>query len=128
VRALFGARIRSMERGQGSDSHKVVLELPKRLSPGEKREFWLSVVLPPGQPTWSHYAIVPLDPCEAGAVRVRFAPDRLPDEVWLLNEVPYTDLREHPPGREVVTPSALGDVSHDFYGLRAGHGYGVAWT
>jgi len=128
VDALFGARVRSVERQNGGSSHKVVLELPRLLAPGDKLEFWLHVVLPPGQPTWSHYAIVPLDPCESGTVRVRFAADRRPDEVWLLNDVPYTDLRERPPGREAIVPSALGDVSRDFYGLREGYGYGLAWT
>jgi hypothetical protein len=127
VEALFGARIRSMERLPGGNSHEVVLELPRTLAPTEKQEFWLRVVLPPGQPTWSHYAIVPLDPCAAGTVRVRFAPDRPPDEIWLLNDVPYTDIRALRPGREMITASPLGDVSQDFYGMREGHGYGIAW-
>ena len=128
VEALFGARVRAVERSNGGSSHKVVLELPAKMAPGDRQESWLRVVLPPGQPTWSHYAIVPLDPCESGTVRVRFAPDRRPAEVWLLDEVPYTDLRERPPGRAVITPTALGDVFRDFHGLRQGYGYGIAWT
>jgi hypothetical protein len=127
VDALFGARIRSLERQNGGNNYKVVLELPRTLAPGEKQEFWLRVVLPPGQPTWSHYAIVPLDPCAAGTVRVRFDPERRPDEIWLLNDVPYTDMRALRPGRETLTPSPLGEVSQDFYGMRQGHGYGIAW-
>jgi hypothetical protein len=128
VDALFGARIRSTER-RGGNINKVVLALPRTLVPGEKHEFWLRVVLPPGQPTWSHYAIVPLDPCESGTVRVRFAADRRPGKVWQLDEVPYTDLRATAPAdRDVIEPTAQGDVSRDFYGLRQGYGYGIAWT
>ena len=127
VEALFGARVRSLERN-GRGSHKLVLALPATLAAGEKQEFWIRVVLPPGQPTWSHYAIVPLDPCESGTVRVRFAPGRPPREVWLLDMVPYSDLRERPPGRELVEPTGLGDVRRDFFNLREGYGYGLAWT
>jgi hypothetical protein len=128
VDALFGARISSTER-RGGNIHKVVLALPRTLTPGEKHEFWLRVVLPPGQPTWSHYAIVPLDPCESGTVRVRFPADRRPGKVWQLDEVPYTDLRAVAPSeRNAIEPTEQGDVSRDFYGLREGYGYGIAWT
>lgn len=127
VDALFGARISAIEQRNGGNSQKVVLRLPGRMRPGDEHELWLRVVLPPGQPTWSHYAIVPLDPCESGTVRVRFGTER-PAEVWLIDEVPYTDLRERPDNREVVEPSALGEVVRDFHGLREGYGYGLAWT
>ena len=123
--ALFGARVRAMEpNGSGQ---RVVLELPDKMRPGDMHEFWLRVTLAPGQPIWPYYAIVPLDPCESGTVRVRFGARR-PAEVWLLDEVPYTDLRNRPPGRTVIEPSALGEVVRDFHNLREGHGYGLAWT
>jgi hypothetical protein len=60
---------------------------------------------------------------------VRFAADRRPGKVWQLDEVPYTDLRATAPAdRDVIEPTAQGDVSRDFYGLRQGYGYGIAWT
>ncbi|MDR6316186.1 hypothetical protein [Actinoplanes couchii] len=127
VDALFGARISAVEQRNGGSSQKVVLRLPERMLPGDTHELWLRVVLPPGQPTWSHYAIVPLDPCESGVVRVRFG-DRRPAEVWLIDEVPYTDLREPPEKRALIEPSALGEVMREFHGLREGYGYGLAWT
>lgn len=127
VEALFGARVRGIEHRDGTGNQKVVLELPGRLLPGDNHEFWLRVVLPPGRPTWPHYAIVPLDPCESGTVRVRFG-ERPPGEVWLLDEVPYTDLRERPAKPELVEPSGLGDVVRTFHGLRPGYGYGLAWS
>ncbi|WP_430784728.1 hypothetical protein [Actinoplanes sp. G11-F43] len=127
VDVLFGARIRAVEHRDGGNSQKVVLELPERMFPGDEHELWLRVVLPPGQPTWSHYAIVPLDPCESGMVRVRFGAEP-PKEVWLIDEVPYPDLGERPDGRQVLEPSALGEVVREFHGLREGYGYGVAWT
>ncbi|MBW6436469.1 hypothetical protein KZ829_22260 [Actinoplanes hulinensis] len=125
VDALFGARVRTMEpNGSGQ---RAVLELPDKMQPGDIHEFWLRVTLAPGQPIWPYYAIVPLDPCESGTVRVRFGARR-PAEVWLLDEVPYTDLRNRPPGRTVIEPSPLGEVVRDFHNLREGHGYGLAWT
>ena len=101
--------------------------VPRPYGPGDAHEFWLRVTLAPGQPIWPYYAIVPLDPCESGTVRVRFG-SRRPAEVWLLDEVPYTDLRNRPEGRNPVDPSTLGEVVRDFHNLREGHGYGLAWT
>jgi hypothetical protein len=128
VDALFGCRIGSVEHPPDRDDIRVVLKLPHVLRPGEDHEIWLRAVVPPGRPIWPHYAIVPLNPCDAGTVRVRFAPERMPDKVWLLDEVPYLDLDDRTPGPEVIEPTAAGDVLRHFTGLREGYGYGVAWT
>jgi hypothetical protein len=128
VDALFGCRVVDVERTAGNGGWKVRLTLPRSLPAGAKQEIWLRIVLPPGRPTWPHYAVVPLDPNDACTVRVRFAPDRPPAEVWLLDAVPYTDLCAVKPSGDPVRPSVLGDVSHRFGRLRVGHGYGFAWT
>jgi hypothetical protein len=128
VDALFGARVTTVENQPGNGSWRVALRLPATLAPGEEHEFWLRVVVPAGRPIWSHYAIVPLDPCEACTVQVRFPADRLPAEVWLLDGVRYTDLCDDQGSGERLRPSALGDVRRDFGRLREGYGYGVAWT
>jgi hypothetical protein len=127
VDALFGARVLSVESRPDNGSWRVVLKLPAPLRPGDEHEFWLRVVLPAGRPIWSHYAVVPLDPCESCTVRVRFAPGRLPSDIWLLDGVPYTDLCDERPSGERLQPTALGDVSRDFGRLREGFGYGVGW-
>src|SRR6185369_2508475 len=108
--------------------YRVVLRLPRIIAADDEHEFWLHVVLPPGQPTWPHYAIVPLNPCDAGTVRVRFSPGRMPAQVWLLDEVPYLDLSDETPGPERVEPDSNADVARDFSGLREGYGYGYGWT
>lgn len=128
VAALFGAQVRQNQRLDGSPSRLITLDLPRPLAADEKHEFWLHVVLPPDQPTRPHYAIVPLAPCDFGSVRVRFAPDRPPAEVWVLDEVAYPDLDARKPSRRTVTPNAHGEVSREFRSLHEGHAYGVAWT
>jgi hypothetical protein len=128
VDALFGARVARVERQADRNHYRVVLTLPRKIPADREHEFWLRVVLPEGQPTWCHYAIVPLDPCEAGTVRVRFHPDRPPSEVWLLDEVPYLDLNDETAGPKPLQPDDNGDVVRRFSRLREGYGYGVAWT
>lgn len=128
VAALFGARVRDSRREDGSPSRLITLDLPRPLAADEEHEFWLHVTLPPGQPTRPHYAIVPLAPCDFGSVRVRFAADRRPEEVWLLDEVAYPDLDARRPHRKAVTPNAHGEVSREFRSLHEGHAYGIAWT
>ena len=126
--ALFGARVTAVEHHPTRNHHRVVLSLGRTLGVDELHELWLHVILPPDQPTWSHYAIVPLNPCDAGIVRVRFSPTEPPSRVWLLDEVPYLDLTDDVPGPEPIIPDANGEVVRDFHGLREGYGYGVAWT
>jgi hypothetical protein len=128
VEALFGVRIAMVERQPERNHYRVVLTLPRVVPADEEHEFWLRVVLPPSQPTWPHYAIVPLNPCDSGTVRVRFPPGRPPAAVWLLDEVPYLDLNDETPGEEQIRPDSNGDVIRDFSGLREGYGYGVAWS
>jgi hypothetical protein len=128
VEALFGVRIAMVERAPERHHYRLVLSLPRVVPADEEHEFWLRVVLPPSQPTWPHYAIVPLNPCDSGTVRVRFSPGRPPAAVWLLDEVPYLDLNDETPGPERIRPDSNGDVTRDFSGLREGYGYGVAWT
>ncbi|MBU2670313.1 hypothetical protein KOI35_43105 [Actinoplanes bogorensis] len=126
VNALFGAGVRKNERLERS--RLLTLDLPRPLERDEKHEFWLHVTLPEDQPTSPHYAIVPLAPCDYGTVRVRFAADRMPDEVWLLDEVPYMEMDARSPERPAVTPTAHGEVFREFHGLREGHAYGLAWS
>jgi hypothetical protein len=128
VDALFGARVQTVDSQPDNGSWRVVLGLPAVLNPGDELEFWLHVVLPAGRPIWSHYAMVPVDPCESCTVQVRFPPDRLPGDVWLLDGVPYTDLCAEKPAGERIQPSPLGDVRRDFGRLREGYGYGIGWT
>lgn len=127
VAALFGARVTTVDQ-PNPHSYRVNLALPRTLQDGDQHEFWIRVALPSGQPTWTHYAIVPLDPCKSGTVRVRFSPARLPLAVWLLNEIPYIDLRTPYPGQAPVELDRNGEVAFEFAHLREGYGYGFAWT
>jgi hypothetical protein len=126
VDVLFGARVVTVERAQ--QHFRVILDLPRTLPADAEHDLWLRFVAPPGQPIWQHYAIVPLNPCDSGTVRVRFSPARLPAAVWVLDEVPYPELHDETPGPHRIEPDGSGDVMRRFSGLREGYGYGIAWT
>lgn len=128
VDPLFGARLQHVERQSERHHYRVVLSLPRTLSADDEHEFWLRVVLPPDQPIWRHYAIVPLNPCLSGTVRVRFPPARPPTTVWLLDEVAYPDLNDESPGTDRIVPDRNGDIVRDFSSLREGYGYGIGWS
>ncbi|MEV4350364.1 hypothetical protein AB0J83_38400 [Actinoplanes sp. NPDC049596] len=130
VDALFGARVTKVTRVEHQPErnyYRVDLALPGTVATDQEHEIWLRVVLPPGQPTWNHYAIVPLNPCETGSVRVRFHPRRRPSAVWRLDEVNYLDLEDGTAGEHPLPPDAHGEVSSRFSRLREGYGYGMAW-
>jgi hypothetical protein len=128
IEALFGTRVSRIDCQNANGTYTIVLALPGTLLPGQMHDVWLHATLLPGQPTWPHYAIVPLDPCESGTVRVRFDPDRRPEEIWLLDDVPYTELQVCPARRETIDPADHEEVCVRFTGLRQGHGYGIGWS
>jgi hypothetical protein len=106
------------------------VRLPRLVEPGDPLEFCLHYRVPPGQPIRDHYAIVPLDPCDSGWVRVRFAPDRPPARVWSYAAVPPRQLDDVTtrPGADALVPDGVGEVVLPFRGLRQGHAYGAAWA
>jgi hypothetical protein len=129
VDAIYGSRIKSVERLNEGRHYCLTVALPHILESDDQLEFCLHYRVPEGQPIREHYAIVPLDPCDYGTVRVRFPGDRPPAEVWRLSAVPPRLLDEATaaPGPDRLELDGVGEVVLTFRGLREGHGYGVAW-
>ena len=131
VEALYGARVTEVHRsGEGGRHYRLAVRLPRLVQPGDPLEFCLHYRVPPGQPIRDHYAIVPLEGCDAGWVRVRFSPARPPARVWSYAAVPPRQLDEAAtrPGPDVLRPDDVGEVVLAFRGLRQGHAYGAAWS
>lgn len=129
VDVVFGARLTRVEHTDDGRHYDLTVSLPRTLAPADQAEFCLHYRVPPGQPIRDHYAIVPLDPCDHGRVRVRFAADRLPDAVWRLSAVTprQMDRVTTTEGPDLLKPDGAGEVTLVFGNLRQGHGYGVAW-
>jgi hypothetical protein len=129
IDALFGARVAEVDRGPEGRNYRLDIRLPRTLRPAEEIEFCLHYRVPPGQPIRDHCAIVPLDPCDQGRIRVRFDPADPPAQIWRLAAVTprQMDRATTVPGPDRLDPDGAGEVGVSFRGLRQGHGYGVAW-
>jgi hypothetical protein len=127
VDALFGVRVDEVSWQSDGENYQITVSLPAQLKPGDEHRFCLRYSVPADLLLSPHYAIVPLNPCARGVVRVRFDLDRPPRAVWRLDGVPYPQIRNRTPPPRLVDPDAVGDVLQTFTGLREGHGYGVAW-
>jgi hypothetical protein len=129
IDALYGVRLADVDGGPEGRSYRLDVALPRTLRADEQHEFCLHYRVPPGQPIRDHCAIVPLDPCDQGRIRVRFDPAEPPAEVWRLAAVTprQMDRATTVPGPELLDPDGAGEVGVSFRGLRQGHGYGVAW-
>jgi hypothetical protein len=129
IDALFGARVAEVDGGPEGRSYRLEVRLPRTLRTTEETEFCLHYRVPAGQPIREHCAIVPLDPCDQGRIRVRFDPAEPPAQVWRLAAVTprQMDRATTVPGADRLDPDGAGEVGVSFRGLRQGHGYGVAW-
>jgi hypothetical protein len=129
VEAVFGARVTEVDRGDDGRHYRLAVTLPRTLRPAEEAEFCLHYRVPAGQPIRDHCAIVPLDPCDRGDIRVRFDPSAPPATIWRLAAVTprQMDRATTVPGPDLLAPDGAGEVGVAFRGLRQGHGYGVAW-
>jgi hypothetical protein len=123
---LYGARIVGAE--YPATSHfRFVLELPRALNRGETHDYGILFRVPEGRLMRPHYAIVPLAPCEAFEVIVKFNPARLPSHVWRLDGVAPRILDSDRPTPDVLRPDDVGEIRLHFTELKQGLGYGMAW-
>jgi hypothetical protein len=129
IDALYGVRLAEVDGGPDGRNYRLAVDLPRTLRPDEQLEFCLHYRVPPGQPIRNHCAIVPLDPCDQGRIRVRFDPADPPAQVWRLTAVTprQMDRATTVPGPDRLAPDGAGEVGVSFRGLRQGHGYGIAW-
>jgi hypothetical protein len=129
IDALYGVRLADVDGGPDGRHYRLTVALPRTLKPNEQHEFCLHYRVPPGLPIRDHCAIVPLDPCDQGRIRVRFDPATPPAQVWRLSAVTprQMDRATSVPGPDRLDPDGGGEVGVRFRGLRQGHGYGVAW-
>jgi hypothetical protein len=127
MEVLYGATIISRERVTGS-RFKYGLQLPRALYAGEAHEYALVFRLPPNQPMRTHYVYTTHRRCDAFDLRIRFDPERLPAQIWRVNEGYLGDLDDETAPRDVVDVDRTGEIHLAFHRLRLGYGYGAQWT
>jgi len=127
VEVQYGVELVRRERVRDT-RFAFVLRLPHALSAGDSHDYGLVLRVPPGQPMRTHYVFFPKRPCDSFALRVRFPAGAVPRNIWKVAEVFHRDLDDEQLVREELVADRVGEVSVDFDGLIAGHGYGVQWS
>ncbi|MFC5187900.1 hypothetical protein [Actinomadura harenae] len=123
---LFGARLAGRARPSASHFH-FILDLPRKLRAGDRHTWAMRFTLSPGDPLAPHYALTPFGRCDAGTVRVRFAPGHPPRRLWLLDGVPPRVIDDAPRDLPVVELDGVGEAYRHFDRLTPGVGYGFRW-
>jgi hypothetical protein len=127
VEVQYGVELVRQERVRDT-RFAFVLRLPHALSAGDSHDYGLVLRVPPGQPMRTHYVFFPRRSCDSFALRVRFPAGAVPRNIWKVAEVFHRDLDDEQLTREELVADRVGEVSVDFDGLIAGHGYGVQWS
>lgn len=124
---IYGARLTGVEVHDAGRHYRLTITLPRRLALDEQLRFCLHYRVPAGRRIRDHCAIVPLDPCDQGQIRVRFGAP--PVAAWKVSGVPprQMDRSTTEPGPNRLQPDGACEVAALFRNLRQGHGYGVAW-
>ena len=110
---------------QGPRSLGLPLQLPRPLDEGEEHEFSFRIRLK--QPFEPYYVCTPRYPCERFDLTIRFAPDRLPKQMWLLdNELPLA-VADPWPHRKPLRVDQVGEVRVEFRDLEPNRSSGIGW-
>jgi hypothetical protein len=104
------------------------LSLPAPLGLGQKHEYGLIIQVPDSQPMQPHYVVFPERRCDELELRIRFDPDRLPNQIWRVEEVFHRDVDDNQPTQDLLTIDGVGEVHLLFRNLLPGHGYGAQWA
>lgn len=104
------------------------LALPAPLGIGQKHEYGVILRVPPDQPMVPHYVHFPERRCDEFELRIRFDLDRLPKQIWRVEEVFHRDIDDNEPTQDLLTIDGVGEVHLSFRNLLPGHGYGAQWV
>lgn len=123
---LYGARAVSLRRLDGN-LFVQNLVLPRPLRHNDRHTYARYIRVPERQLMTPRYVHLAVHRCDFFELRVKFAPQHGPRLVWVISKVPEIVYSQHRPGRMLLTPDPLGEVTVRFTDLQPGFGYGLAW-
>ncbi|HSV67221.1 MAG TPA: hypothetical protein VLJ59_15090 [Mycobacteriales bacterium] len=126
VEVLYGATLVRKEHDTPS-RFRFVLSLPTTLRAGERHEYMLVLRVPPDQPMRSHYVFTSPRRCDLFDLRIRFDPDRMPEDIWKVNGAFHRDIDDEEPVGDRLHPDSACEVHVQFRDLSPGFGYGAQW-
>jgi hypothetical protein len=126
MEVLYGVTL--VRKEHDADSRfRFILKLPTTLRAGDRHEYGLLFRIPDNQLMRNHYVHYSPRRCDLFDLRIRFHPDRRPDEIWRVNETFHRAL-DGPPSGDPLSLDPVGELHVQFQALRPGFGYGARWT
>src|SRR5262249_27031301 len=126
IEVLYGG-ILVPRQAESSERRSFELRLPRPLAKGEPYEYGLRFPVPQGQPVRPHYTCISKLAHDQFDLRVRFAADRLPEQVWRLTGAFQRDVDDPVPSGDPVMPDTSGELHLSFRYLTPGLAYGIRW-
>jgi len=126
IEILYGGTLVSRQL-ETADRIGFMLRLVTPLDRGEVVEVAVRHRAPSDQDMRPHYVCTPLHPCDHFELRVKFAPDRLPNYIWELDGVLQGDIEDKVAPRNLVRANDAGEVKLDFRRLKPSRSYGIRW-
>jgi hypothetical protein len=126
VELLSGGRLELREQPNESQ-FKHVIALADALAAGGEHTYRLLIAIPRGQLMIDHSVHIPFQRSDLCELTVRFSPDHIPSDIWLMDGVPPAVLREEEPRGRRLTADRFGEISVTFRDLAQGQVYGVKW-
>jgi hypothetical protein len=126
MEVLYGATLVRKEHDADSQ-FRFTLKLPGTLRAGERHEYAVLFRIPDNQLMRTHYVFYSPRRCDLFDLRIRYHPDRRPEEIWRVNETFHRAL-DGPPSGDQLCLDPVGELHLEFRGLRPGFGYGARWT
>jgi hypothetical protein len=106
---------------------QCVVRLPEPLKLGQRYSYGIKFTTFARELLAPYYVMLPLRRSREFRAHVRFGSE-VPSHVWRLDGVPPVVLESRTPGKDILFPNQDGELKVEFFDLRPGLGYGVAWA
>lgn len=110
-----------------SGHSQFIVRLPRPLRLGETHSYGIEFTSCARDLLTPYYVMLPLRRVRSFRARLRFGQDA-PKDLWRLKGVPPVVLEKRTPGADRLSLDENGEVSVEFFNLREGLGYGIAWA
>jgi hypothetical protein len=127
VDMVFGGQLRKDDATSSPTYWNGRVNLPHPLGAGERHEFELQVTSLPRRLFRPFFVMSPYRRCDEFALRVKFDPGQLPEQVWELDRVPFEFVNANQPIGRSLDVDRAGEVASRFTGLQTGFSYGLRW-
>ena len=124
---VFGGDLHKDTENSSSTYWTGQVTLPRPLQAGEVHTCELIVTTLPRQHFVPYFVLSPFRRCDEFVVRVKFAPEHRPEEIWRLDQVPFTLIHENQPVGDPLDLDGAGEIVSRFLKLQSGFSYGLRW-